>query len=168
MKNSTQRGEITSTVILIVLFIAVLYLVVGEPYLKRVQFDEMRANHPEETIDYKITIDQYREKLQPQLTPKGKYVSKFMLNDRNATVSWYFDAKGNVTKEVDITEFPRLLGTARYHFNGSTLVYSDITGDKFLFPKSGEAIIINDVNEIVVLNMRKIGRSEKLIRMGTQ
>lgn len=168
MKNSRQRGSIMSTVTLMILFIAVFYLVVGEPYLKQARFDEMRAQHPEESIDYKITIDKYREKLKPQFKPKGKYVSTFMTNDKKTTVSWYFDAEGNITKEVSIAGLPRLLGTAKYHFNGSTIVYSDISGDKFLFPKSGEAITMNEASEIVALNLRRMGESDRLIRVDAQ
>lgn len=111
----------------------------------------MKSNPPPITVDEKELIDRFKVKPQPEVLPSGKYYSEVESNGEDYKITYYFGDNNTITKEVSIWEDKyELSGSAKYHFVGSVLVFTDIAGDKALFSELGEAISVVDVHNIIL------------------
>lgn len=150
--------------LLVVLFIVglLVYNFVITPYLNTQLVNGIKYNPPSITIEDKALVDGFRAKPTPAILPDGKYQVVEVVDGKEVKVTYYFDDDKTVTKEVIFLGKYNLGGSAKYHFDGSALVYTDITGDKYLFPEIGEAVSVPDDNTIV---LHEVSRSTSLIHV---
>lgn len=165
MANLKQRGYGFPEVMFAIVVAAAVYILAVDPYLKDQRFREMKSNYPEVTIDSKILVDSYSSKPEPKDHPRGRYEAEFQIDGKSVAVSYYFDDKNTVTKEMKIAGIPKISGSAQYQFNGSVLMFSEVIGDKALFPEIGEAIVVENPQTITMLASKKDGENIQLSRV---
>ena len=149
MKN--QHGFGALDVFLLLLFFGVLiYNLVYVPHHNAQLINELRSEPPLVTVAYKQKIDNFRNKATPKFAPQGMYYTEGEIDGEEYTITYYFQDNQSVTIEMTVlSDEYRLGGTANYHFEGSVLVFSEINGDRYLFPLSGVAISMPNENLIV-------------------
>lgn len=132
------------------------------PYLNTQIANGIKSNPPSITIEDKVLVDSFRAKPTPKILPNGKYQVAEVVDGKEIKVTYYFSEDKTVTKEVILWGKYNLGGSAKYHFDGSVLMYTDIIGDKYLFPEIGEAVSVRDDNTII---LHEESRSTSLIHV---
>jgi hypothetical protein len=98
-------------------------------------------------IDGKIQIDKFKNLPKPNVFPIGKYI--FEEDGVDYTTTYYFRNNNSIVKETIFFESIHLQGEAKYHFEGSVMIFKDPIGDVGLFSLDGEAITVIDKHTII-------------------
>lgn len=141
MKGSGTMFFLASIIVLIFFFY------VGDA-LRESRLETFKKNPPETTLDQKVLVDKF--KLKPEITlVSGIYQAKNVVGGHTFEYRYYFSDDKTLTKSV-VAEPKgiKLNGSAKYRMDGSVLVYSEITGDRVLFPEIGEPISVVGVGII--------------------
>ena len=144
-----SKGMTAFEWVLMLLAAGCLFMFAIQPYLNTQTLNEMRDKAPSVTIADKKLIDRYLGMSVPEIQPDGIYYGYLEIDGKELRVTLSFDSNETVTIEMVILDKYKLSGTANFSFTGSTLVYSNIRGDKALFPKIGQAITVRSKDHII-------------------
>lgn len=103
-------------------------------------------------------VNEYKSKPAPAFKLQGKYIGAGVVGRYHAKITITFLGDGTIKKTIDfkrgvnsfIKSGTHLEGGAKYFFDGSVLVYKDVTGSRLLFPFPGEPVIIDDAEKIIL------------------
>ncbi|THJ45091.1 hypothetical protein [Aeromonas veronii] len=109
---------------------------------------ELQSDDPKD-IKSKQLVDDYKKKPTPNVILQGRYSGKYF-DDQEETLTFVFGDDNSLTKIVRYGENRHTTGKATYKFNGSTLEFTNITGQPRLFPSAGEAIVVNDLDSVTL------------------
>ena len=129
---------------IVVIFLA--YVLLVNPVLVKI---EIKSNYPKVTIEERVITDKFKG-VALRAKPTGMYegvhtFSNDFWSREPLTISYYFDTSGGVAKRViDKSGGVIASGYAKFVFDGSVMMFSEVTGDKVLFSQAGEAITTNE------------------------
>lgn len=153
-----QRGSGFVDFILALAVVALLaYVFVWEPQERASSLARERATPPRITIEKQRLVDTYAQKPAPTITPRGGFSGELPVGASLLPVTFFFSEKNRVAVEMTIPQKLlrseiRFAGSATYHFDGSVLVFDDVSGDKALFSEQGLPIELLSPNELVIVN----------------
>jgi hypothetical protein len=101
-------------------------------------------------VEYKKFIDTFKSKVSPELHPLGEYYWSGEIDGKEMSVRYFFQKDMTLTKEATLLGKYEVGGSAKYRFEGSTLVYSDVVGDKVLFPELGEPVGVKGEDVLII------------------
>ena len=138
MKN-ISGFSMSNFVIMIAVIVIGSYLFMYIPYKNERIFEEFKSNQ-DVSVNEKILVDKYKKKDKPDILPSGLYMWDGMIKDKKLSVSYYFGEDGTLTKEITVMDKYTAKGVAKYSFDGSVMMFSDVAGDKGLFPVVGDPV----------------------------
>lgn len=143
MKNGGMKNisgfSVANFVIMIAVVVIGFYLFMYIPYKNEQKFEEFKSNQ-DVSVNEKILVDKYKKKDKPEILPSGLYVRDGMIRDRKFSLRYYFGEDGTLTKEMTIIDKYTAKGVAKYYFDGSVMMFSDVVGDKGLFSVVGDPV----------------------------
>ena len=148
MNKQQGIGAFDLMVVLLLAGMALYYLMIV-PYQNTQVVNEIRSKPPSITAEDKRLIDSFKAKPEPKIFPSGKYYGEGEVDGKEYKITYYFGDDQTVTKEMSILDEYRLGGSAKYHYEGSAIVFSEIVGDRFLFPEIGEAVSVPNISMMV-------------------
>ncbi len=104
-------------------------------------------------------VEQYKSKPAPNVELEGRFTAHSMEKRGDMFAEFVFYKGGIIKKRVKYIYTDGLFGdktetytegSALYKFNSSVLEYSQVSGNKFLFPAVGEAVDIKNSDTIVL------------------
>ncbi len=136
------------------------YVLVIGPWMRDEKIAELRVQPPVPSIEGRKLAALYEKKPAPTTVPMGEYVGEIKAGGEVLPVTYYFGADSVVAVEATIKGFlmrpaVTLAGSAPYTFNGSVLVFGEVTGDRALFSPLGLPIDVKSADEIVIRNGRE-------------
>lgn len=141
-----QRGDsLVDLLIVFCLFGPAVYWFLIEPYLLDQSLETMKKNPPAVTAEQIHLMDKYKAMPRPVPAPTDTYHWEGSMDGVDLTMTYHFIDDKRLVKEVVLDEKHTLSGAAEFAFDGSVLTFSNITGDKILFPEIGQPISL--VNE---------------------
>lgn len=161
MKMNREQGHSFLDFLLALLIVAGLgYVLVIGPWIRDEKISEMRTQPPVPSIEGRKLVALYEKKPAPTTVPLGEYVGEIKAGGEVVPVTYYFGADSVVAVEATIKGFfmrpaVKLAGSAPYTFNGSVLVFGEVTGDRALFTPLGLPIEMKNADEIVIRNGRE-------------
>lgn len=83
----------------------------------------------------------YFSSIEPDKFFHGSYAIEIDEGGHPGILIFVFDGKGGIKKEIGRVNGSKLLGSAKYKFNGDRMMYYDVKGDEKFFPGDGEEFI---------------------------
>ena len=148
--NKKQRGNSLIPSLLVIIAIGLLIYTFMVNHINQQTISSFRSSPPEITIEQIKVVDAYKNKPTPKIVPSGKYQTFEVIDGKEIKATYYFDKDNTLIKEFTLLEKYQLAGSAKYHFEGSVIVYSQINGDKYLFSEIGEALSVPTESKIVI------------------
>lgn len=139
--------------------LALLSLAVYVFFLRPLQYDatleKMRYAQPIASVAGHRLIDEYSKRPSPVVAPAGEYVGEVHIDNWSLPAKYFFGANNRLTVDLLIPAGllrpeTKLRASANYHFNGSVLVFSDVTGDGVLLTASGQPIEVRSADHLVL------------------
>lgn len=143
MKRS-ERGISAVDILVVLLFVSFFaYHFAFVPYYNQQMLYEIKNSTATITVAEQKIINEYRQKEAPATLPAGEYIAEGSMEGKEYKMVYLFQ-NDRVIKEITIMDKYTLSGSAKYAFQGSVMFFSDIKGDKGLFPEYGQAIGVKD------------------------
>lgn len=98
---------------------------------------------------YEEIVGNYKKGVAPNIALKGRYSAKDIVNGDEVTITFVFGDGNSLKKRIKYND-KYIEGEATYQFRGETLEFTNITGQPRLFPSSGEAMVVNDLDSITL------------------
>ncbi|MCZ4337811.1 hypothetical protein [Shewanella colwelliana] len=148
----THKGMGLPMVLLVLVALAMaFYSFVFAPYYNYQKIEEISGIRPSPTLAQSKLLDSY--KMKPGTPPiTGQFRFEGKQDGKEVIISYYFSSDQLVTKELVVDGKYKVTGTAKYTNVGSVLVYTDISGDKVVFPEIGEAVTFVEGKSLTIHN----------------
>jgi hypothetical protein len=154
MKKQQGTG-LLNTILGALVITALLYHLFYIPYINNQRINDLRDRYIPLTAEQQAFIKRYAAMETPAISPRGEYSVEQIEDGKVLTTTYTFLDDQTITKEIvlrTLFDENRITGAARYQFQGSVLVFSDIKGDSVLFPEAGEPVAIKSADEIASLS----------------
>ena len=155
-----ENGFVTFRMIFFLLSIfAVIFYFIIRPMYAEYLLDTFKESSKILTFDQKMVIDKYKKIPFTHLKPSGLYSGEISNKkkeyDATIRVRYYFGSDNVLTKEIAVVGRYDISGSAKYRFEGSVILFNDIKGDKVIFPESGEVIVMENENLVLLAGKEK-------------
>lgn len=147
-------GKINVLVILVIASLG-FYSFVHVPAKNEEAIKGLKYNKVEITSEDIALVDKFKNKEKPEVLPSGKFYTKGIINEKEYSMMFYFGDDKSVSKEVVLMGRYKLKGKANYRFDGSVITYSNVEGDRFLFPEIGQAVSIPNESLVVLHDTKR-------------
>jgi len=149
MKTRQQGTTLIGLLLFTISICFVVYSFVIVPMANEQLVNEMRNKFPPVTSKEMRLIDEYQRKPKPVTPLLGEYFGLGEVDGKKFKVRYTFREDRTIIKSAEILGKYELTGMAKFEFNGSTIVFTDVKGDKLLFSEIGEAITVKSPDSIV-------------------
>lgn len=135
-----------------VAFLVVLFsiLIAGRNHIDAMQAlmltNEIKKIHTISIAD-KDALEHFKKLPDPAHKPTGLYTGQA---NHNIKVSYYFDGENDIKKEWEVMGRHTLSGSAKYKFDGATMVFYNPAGDDNMFSDLGEIAILDSPEEVLI------------------
>lgn len=144
-----RKGFGLFELLLIVLILGAAFFFFIIPIANTQAINTMKSMEPPVTAQGKQLIDSFKSKPTPETSLHGYFYGEGEFDSKSYSITYFFAEDKTVTKEVTILGKYNLSGSAKYYFDGSVMKFTEIVGDKYLFPQMGEAVSIPNEDIIV-------------------
>ena len=150
MKN-ISGFSVANFAIMIAVVVIGFYLFMYIPYVNEQTFEKFK-NNQDFSVNEKILVDKYKKKDNPEISPFGLYMRDGIIKNKKSSLKYYFGEDGTLTKELTVLETYTARGIAKYYFDGSVMMFSDVVGDKGLFPVIGDPVTVMEDGILIYEN----------------
>ncbi|MEM0550439.1 MULTISPECIES: hypothetical protein [Aeromonas] len=152
MKYKSGMALIELTVVVAV--IACLFLLFKSNWYPWASVDVDTSPSPE----YQKTVETYKLKPASTVILNGKYIGNGVIDGHDVNVTYVFENGMKVKKVMEVKLWGKnfFQGEANYKQVGSTLVFTNISGDAFLFPAIGEPVVVEDQDSVLLVGSGNI------------
>lgn len=149
-KHKEGFGNFDLLIVLLIVSLFV-YSLIYIPFKKQSIINETRNTHLPTTAEQINLVASFKLKPSPDFEPEPEYLTSGEIHGMKFTEKLIFHYDETLTKETILLEEYKLSGNARYRFEGSVMMYSEIIGDKVVFSEIGSPIIFSD-RSLVIYN----------------
>ena len=149
MEKQSGRSTIE---LLVLIFLVVIgtYTFFIEPHLNNQMIESLRNQHPPQTADDIKLVHRFKTKPSPESILSGSYFWRGKIDGADFEFSYSFGKDAILTKTASLQGQYHFKGSAKYSFEGSVLIFNDITGDRSLFSDIGEPITVKNEDLIIL------------------